>query len=109
MPAGTEVTPIRFTAKGGNRLVRVRPGRRTTLSFRVPAGAAWSRHFRSRTHGYRGERAVSELAPPVRFAQSRGAIFAYNGASAPDYANSISNPPADPSLARVGRPTAAPL
>ena len=69
MPAGTEVTPIRFTAKGVNRLVRVHPGRRTTLSFRVPAGAAWSLHFRSRTHGYLGERAVSVLAPTVRFAQ----------------------------------------
>ncbi|HEX9381155.1 MAG TPA: hypothetical protein VF891_06625, partial [Gaiellaceae bacterium] len=67
MPAGTEVTPIRFTAKGVNRLVRVHPGRRTTLSFRVPAGGAWSLHFHSRKRGYVGDRAVSAVADKVTF------------------------------------------
>jgi hypothetical protein len=67
MPAGTEVTPIRFTAKGVNRLVRVRPGRRISLNFRVPAGGAWSLHFHSGKQGYVGDRAVSVLAPVVRF------------------------------------------
>ncbi len=67
MPAGTEVTPMRFTAKGVNRLVRVRPGRRISLSFRVPAGGAWSLHFHSGKQGYVGDRAVSAVADKVTF------------------------------------------
>jgi hypothetical protein len=50
-----------------NRLVLVRPGRRTTLRFRVPGGGAWSLHFRSKKQGYFGDRAVSVLAPVVSF------------------------------------------
>jgi hypothetical protein len=67
MPAHSEVTPIRFTTKGVNRLVRVHPGKRIRLSFRVPAGGAWSLHFRGDKQGYLGERAVSVLAERVRF------------------------------------------
>jgi hypothetical protein len=67
MPAGTEVTPMRFAAKGVNRLVRVRPGRRISLNFRVPAGGAWSLHFHSGKQGYVGDRAVSVVADKVTF------------------------------------------
>jgi hypothetical protein len=63
MPRGAQVTPVRFNG----RLVRVRPGRRTTLRFKVPGGGAWSLHFRSKTHGYIADRAVSVLAPVVVF------------------------------------------
>ena len=62
MPAGTEVTPVRF----GNRLVRVRPGERVPLTFRIPHGGAWSLHFESSKQGYLGERAVSVRAPVLR-------------------------------------------
>jgi hypothetical protein len=63
MPAGTELTPIRF----GSRLVRVRPGGRIPLTFRVPHGGAWSLHFASSKQGYLGDRAVSVRAPVLRF------------------------------------------
>jgi hypothetical protein len=63
MPRGSQVTPMHFN----NRLVLVRPGRRTTLRFRVPGGGAWSLHFRSKKQGYFGDRAVSVLAPVVSF------------------------------------------
>jgi hypothetical protein len=63
MPRGSQVTPMHFN----NRLVLVRPGRRTTLRFRVPGGGAWSLHFRSKKQGYLGDRAVSVLAPVVSF------------------------------------------
>jgi hypothetical protein len=66
MPAGTQVTPIRFNG----RLVRVQPGQRVPLSFRVPAGGAWSLHFRSTKQGYLGDRAVSVRADVVRFRRS---------------------------------------
>jgi hypothetical protein len=61
------VTPIRFTAKGVNRLVRVRPGGRVALQFHVPGGGPWSLHFKSTKQGYLGDRAVSARAPIVRF------------------------------------------
>jgi hypothetical protein len=63
MPAGTEVTPVRF----GNRLVRVQPGRRVPLTFHVPHGGAWSLHFASSKQGYLGDRAVSVRAPVLHF------------------------------------------
>ena len=63
MPRGTQATPMRFN----NRLVLVRPGKRLTLRFHVPGGGAWSLHFRSRKQGYLQDRAVSVLAPVVRF------------------------------------------
>jgi hypothetical protein len=65
MPRGSEVTPIRFNG----RLVKVHPGKRMTLRFRVPGTGAWSLHFRSKSHGYIGDRAVSVLAPVVRFSR----------------------------------------
>jgi len=63
MPRGTRVTPVRFNG----RLVRVQPGKRTTLRFRVPGGGPWSLHFNSKTQGYLDDRAVSVLAPVVAF------------------------------------------
>ncbi|TML00801.1 MAG: hypothetical protein E6G36_14025 [Actinobacteria bacterium] len=64
MPAGTEVTPVRFNG----RLVRVRPGQRVALKFHVPGGGgAWSLHFQSAKQGYLGDRPVSVRAPVVRF------------------------------------------
>jgi hypothetical protein len=63
MPSGTRVTPVSFNG----RLVQVRPAKQTTLRFRVPAGGAWSLHFRSKKQGYLADRAVSVLAPIVRF------------------------------------------
>jgi hypothetical protein len=67
LPARTQMTPMRLTARGINRLVRVRPGRRIALRFAVPAGGAWSLHFRTTKQGYVGERAVSVVADSVRF------------------------------------------
>jgi hypothetical protein len=63
MPRGTRVTPVRFNG----RLVKVHPGKRTTLHFHVPGGGPWSLHFASKTQGYLGDRAVSILAPIVQF------------------------------------------
>ena len=63
MPAGTEVTPVRFNG----RLVRVRPGQRVALKFHVPGGGAWSLHFQSAKQGYLGDRPVSVRAPVVHF------------------------------------------
>jgi hypothetical protein len=63
MPSGTQVTPISFNG----RLVHVRPGKRETLRFRVPARGAWSLHFSSKRQGYLADRAVSVLAPVVTF------------------------------------------
>ena len=67
MPRGTQVTPMHFN----DRLVLVRPGKRTTVRFRVPGGGSWSLHFRSKKQGYLGDRAVSVLAPVVQFANAR--------------------------------------
>jgi len=67
LPAGTQVTPILLTGKGIQRTVRVHPGQRVSLSFRVPAEGAWSLHFSSDRPGYLGERAVSVRAERVRF------------------------------------------
>jgi hypothetical protein len=63
MPRGSQVTPMHFN----NRLVLVQPGKRLTLRFHVPGGGAWSLHFRSKKQGYIADRAVSVLAPVVRF------------------------------------------
>ena len=63
MPAGTEVTPIRF----GRRLVRVHPGERVPLTFHLRGGGPWSLHFESLKQGYLGDRAVSVRAPVLRF------------------------------------------
>jgi hypothetical protein len=63
MPRGTQVTPVRFN----DRVVKVRPGKRVTLHFRVAGGGPWSLHFSSKKQGYLGDRAVSVLAPVVRF------------------------------------------
>jgi len=63
MPAGSEVTPVRFNG----RLVRVRPGKRVSLEFHVPRGGAWNLHFQSSRQGYLGDRPVSVRAPVVSF------------------------------------------
>jgi hypothetical protein len=63
MPAGTQVTPVRFN----DRLVQVRPSKRVTLRFQVPGGGPWSLHFRSKRQGYLADRAVSVFAPVVQF------------------------------------------
>jgi hypothetical protein len=63
MPAGTQVTPVTFDG----RHVQVRPGKRMTLRFHVPGGGPWSLHFHSKKQGYIADRAVSVLAPVVRF------------------------------------------
>jgi hypothetical protein len=67
LPRNTQTTPIRFTARGVDRTVRLRPGQRIPLTFRVPRGGAWSLHFRSSRQGYLGERAVSVIAQKLRF------------------------------------------
>jgi hypothetical protein len=67
LPADAQVTPVVLTGKGIKRTIRVHPGQRIPLSFRVPAGGPWSLHFSSARPGYRGERAVSVLAEHVSF------------------------------------------
>ena len=62
----TQTTPLRFTANGMKRLVRVRPGKRAVLRFHVPGGGPWSVRFKSSKQGYLGDRAVSVLAPVIR-------------------------------------------
>jgi hypothetical protein len=70
LPRDTQVTSVRFTAGRLDRTVRVRPGQRVPLTFRVPRGGAWSLHFRSSRPGYLGERAVSVVAQKLRFRPS---------------------------------------
>jgi hypothetical protein len=65
LPPKAQVTPVRFN----KRLVRVRPGQRVSLAFRVPAGV-WSLHFHSLKRGYLEDRAVSVRADVVRFRRS---------------------------------------
>jgi len=65
LPPRTQTTSIRFTADGFSRNVRVHPGQRIPLRFRVPNGGAWSLHFSSSRPGYLGDRAVSVLAPSL--------------------------------------------
>jgi hypothetical protein len=67
MPRRSQATPVRFSARGIDRLVRVRPGERVSLSFRVPAGGAWSLHFQASRQGYLGDRAVSAIAEKLVF------------------------------------------
>jgi hypothetical protein len=67
MPTRSQVTPMRFTADGLSRALRVHPGERVALRFHVPAGGAWTLHFRAGRFGYVGDRAVGVRAPAVRF------------------------------------------
>jgi hypothetical protein len=67
LPKGTRVTPLHFTAKGIDRVVRVHPGERIPLHFRVPAGGEWTLHYQASRPGFLGDRAVSVHAPRVRF------------------------------------------
>jgi hypothetical protein len=67
LPARTQVTPIVLTGKGIERSLRLHPGQRIQLSFRVPAGGPWSLHFSSARPGFLGDRAVSVRADRVRF------------------------------------------
>jgi hypothetical protein len=67
MPRRSQGTPIRFSGLGVSRSVRVEPGHSMRLTFSVPAGGAWSLHFRSAKQGFLGERAVSVQAPTVSF------------------------------------------
>ena len=67
LPPNAQTTTIRFTAGKVGRVVRVQPGRRIALQFRVPGGGgAWSLRFKTTRHGYLGDRAVSVRAPVVR-------------------------------------------
>jgi hypothetical protein len=65
LPPRTQTTPIRFTARGVDRLLHVQPGKRVALRFHVPGGGPWSLHFKSSKQGYLGDRAVSVRAPKV--------------------------------------------
>jgi hypothetical protein len=65
LPKRTQLTSMRFTAPGLNRRVRLRPGHRVPLNFRVPTGGAWSVHFRAARPGYLGDRSVSVVADRV--------------------------------------------
>ncbi len=65
--AGTQTTPMRFTARGVYRRLQLHPGARVTLTFQVPAGGAWNLHFRTTKPGYLGDRAVSVIAKRVTF------------------------------------------
>jgi hypothetical protein len=67
LPQDTEITPLRFTAHGVKRIVRVHPGERIALRFPVPAGGAWTLRFQATKHGYLGDRSVSVRAPRVFF------------------------------------------
>jgi len=66
LPRQTQTTPLRLTADGVKKLVRVQPGKRAILHFHVPGGGPWSLRFKSSKQGYLGDRAVSVLAPVVR-------------------------------------------
>ena len=70
LPEQTQVTTMRFTTRGIDRTVRVRPGQRVPLRFDVPSGGVWSLHFRSSRPGYLGDRAVSVRADSLRFKRS---------------------------------------
>ncbi|MBA3735032.1 MAG: hypothetical protein H0W90_07535 [Actinobacteria bacterium] len=39
------MTPLHLTGKGIDRIVRVHPGQRIPLDFRVPAGGEWNLSF----------------------------------------------------------------
>jgi hypothetical protein len=67
LPEGTQVTPVKLTGRGVNRLVKIRPGQRVPLRFHVPGRGAWSLHFNSTRPGYVGDRAVSVVAEQVSF------------------------------------------
>jgi hypothetical protein len=67
MPPRSQVTLMRFTAPGVTRAVRVRPGQRVPLTFHVPAGGAWTLHYRAGRFGYVGDRAVGVRADKVTF------------------------------------------
>ena len=65
--AGTQITPMRLTARSVERRLQLHPGHRVTLTFQVPAGGAWNLHFRTTKPGYLGDRAVSVIAKSVTF------------------------------------------
>ena len=65
--AGTQITPMRLTARGVERRLQLHPGHRVTLTFQVPAGGPWNLHFRTTKPGYLGDRAVSVIAKSVTF------------------------------------------
>lgn len=67
LPSGTEVTPLRLSAPGIERTVRVVPGKTLSVSFPVRPGREWTLHFRATKHGYLGDREVSVEAPRVAF------------------------------------------
>ena len=70
LPRGTQVTPMRFTARGIDRRADVHPGGRMHLEFQVPGAGAWSLHFRTSRVGYlSNDRAVSVVANAVNFHQ----------------------------------------
>jgi hypothetical protein len=64
---GTQLTPMRFSGRGVNRRLQVRPGQRLTVTFEVPGGGPWNLHFRTTKPGYLGDRAVSVIAKTVTF------------------------------------------
>ncbi len=71
LPMHTQTTPMLFTARNVHRNVRLQPGRHLRLTFRVPAGGAWSLHYGTTRPGYlSNDRAVSVVADSVRFRQS---------------------------------------
>jgi hypothetical protein len=64
---GTQLTPMRFRARGVDRRLQLRPGQRLTVTFQVPGGGPWNLHFRTTKPGYLGDRAVSVIAKTVTF------------------------------------------
>jgi hypothetical protein len=64
---GTQLTPMRFKARGVDRRVQLHPGQRLILRFEVPGGGPWNLHFRTTKPGYLGDRAVSVIARTVTF------------------------------------------
>jgi hypothetical protein len=67
LPVRTQTTPMRFTAVGVDRSVRIHPGRHVALTFDVPAGV-WSLHYSTTRPGYlSNQRAVSVVAGHLGF------------------------------------------
>jgi hypothetical protein len=67
LPVRTQTTPMRFTAVGVDRSVRIHPGRHVALTFDVPAGV-WSLHYSTTRPGYlSNQRAVSVVASHLGF------------------------------------------
>jgi len=64
---GTQLTPMRFSGRGVNRRLQLRPGQRLTVTFEVPGGGPSNLHFRTTKPGYLGDRAVSVIAKTLSF------------------------------------------